>query len=357
MMKTPKERLQGARAPRANVESKDEAQMKGRYKIFVTEPLPELEVGLKPLRRIAEIKCPEEFTGKVLAEDIRDVDGIVAGDAKITRESLEEAQRLKVIGRYGVGVDSVDLDACTEKGIIVFNAPGLNSVSVAEHAVGMMIAISKRFLLFDKLVRTGKWGEKVRYMNAELSKKTVGIIGLGDIGRLVANIVKACDMKVLTYDPYVSKEKAMEAGAYLVDLKTLLTESDFVSIHCPSTEKTRDLIGEDELRLMKKTAVLINTARGDIVKEEALCRALKERWIAGAGIDVFEKEPLTAKHPFAQLDNILLSPHAASWTTEAVRRISICVGKNIMKVFEGQLPENIVNKKVLEKLDTASVAE
>jgi D-3-phosphoglycerate dehydrogenase len=324
--------------------------MKSRYRIFVTEPLPELEVGLKPLRRIAEIKCPREFTGKVLAEDIRDVDAIVAGDARITRKSLEGVQRLKVIGRYGVGVDSVDLDACTEKRIIVFNAPGLNAVSVAEHTIGMMIAISKRFLLFDKLVRTGMWGEKVRYMNTELSKKTVGIIGFGDIGRWVAKMVKGSDMKVLAYDPYVSKEKAMEVDANLVDLKTLLRESDFVSIHCPSTDKTRGIIGEDELRLMKKTAILINTARGDIVREEALYRALKERWIAGAGIDVFEREPLTAKHPFIELDNILLTPHAASWTTEAVRRIAICVGENMMKVFDGQLPENIVNKKVLEKL-------
>jgi len=335
--------------PHVNVKVKDEARMKSRYKIFVTEPLPELEVGLKPLRCIAEIKCLKEFTGKVLAKDIRDVDAIVAGDARITRKSLEGVQRLKVIGRYGVGVDSVDLDACTEKRIIVFNAPGLNAVSVAEHAIGMMIAISKRFLLSDKLVRTGMWGEKIRYMNTELSKKTVGIIGLGDIGRLVAKMVKASEMKVLAYDPYVSKEKAMEAHAHLVDLRTLLRESDFVSIHCPLTDKTRGIIGEDELRLMKKTAILINTARGDIVREEALYRALKEGWIAGAGIDVFEREPLITKHPFIELDNILLSPHSASWTTEAVRRIAICVGENIMKVFKGQLPENIVNKRVLEK--------
>ena len=142
----------------------------------------------------------------------------------------------------------------------------------------------------------------------------------------------------------------MKVYAYLVDLKTLLRESDFVSINCPLTDETRGMIGEDELRLMRKSAVLINTARGGIVREDALYRALKEGWIAGAGIDVFEREPLTIKHPFIKLDNILLSPHSASWTTEAVRRVAICVGENIMKVFKGQLPANIVNKRVLEKL-------
>jgi D-3-phosphoglycerate dehydrogenase len=323
--------------------------MKSRYKIFITEPLPELEVGFKPLRRIAEIRCLKEFTGTVLAKDIRDVDAIVAGDTRITRKSLEGAQRLKVIGRYGVGVDRVDLDACTEKRIMVFNAPGLNAVSVAEHAIGMMIAISKKFLLSDKWVRTGMWSEKTRYMNTELSKKTIGIIGLGDIGRLVAKMVKAFDMQVLAYDPYVSKGKAMEFHACLSGLKTLLRESDFVSIHCPLTDKTRGMIGEDELRSMKKTSILINTARGEIVREGALYRALKDGWIAGAGIDVFEREPLTTNHPFIELDNILLSPHSASWTTEAVRRIAIYVGENLMRVFKGQLPENIVNKRVLEE--------
>jgi D-3-phosphoglycerate dehydrogenase len=324
--------------------------MKNRYKIFVTEPLPKLEVGFKPLRRIAEIRFLKEFTGKVLTDDIRDVDAIVAGDAMITRKSLEGVQRLKVIGRCGVGVDNVDLDACTEKGIMVFNAPSLNAVSVAEHAIGMMMAISKKFLLSDKLVRTGLWSEKTRYINTELSKKTVGIIGLGDIGRLVAKKVKAFDMEVLAFDPYVSKGKAMEVSACLSGLKTLLRESDFVSIHCPLTFETRGMIGEDELRSMKKTSILINTARGEIVRERALCRALKEGWIAGAGIDVFEEEPLATNHPFIELDNILLTPHSASFTAEAVRRIALYVSKNIMRVFNGQIPENIVNKRVLKKI-------
>lgn len=320
------------------------------YKIFVTEPLPEAEYGLKLLEDISEIEYFEKYTGKVLAEDIRDVDAIVAGDSKITRESLVGTQRLKVIGRYGAGVDSVDLGACTEKGVIVFNAPGLNAESVAEHVIGSMIAVSKKFIIQDRLVRRGMWGEKFRYMGTELWKKTMGIIGLGHIGRLVAKMVKVFEMKTLAFDPYVSSEGAKEANAKLVDLKTLLEHSDFVSVNCPLTDETRGMIGEEELRLMRGNAVLINAARGGIVREDALYRALKDGWIAGAAIDVFEEEPLTTKHPLFELDNVLLSPHFAGWTTEAFRRVALSVGENILKVFKGKLPSNIVNKGVLEKI-------
>jgi len=324
--------------------------MEKKYKVFVTEPLPEVEVGLELLKDVAEMVCLKEFAGRVLAENIREVDAIVLGDSKISKESLEGVRRLKVIGRFGVGVDNVDLNACTEGGIIVFNAPGLNAESVAEHVIGMMVATSKKFLLHDRLVRDGKWSEKIQYMGTELWKKNIGIIGLGNIGYLVAKMVKAFDMKVLAWDPYISEKRAKEVDAQLVDLKTLLKESDFVSISCPLTDETRGMINEDEFKLMKNSAILINTARGGIIKEYALYKALKERWIAGAGVDVFETEPVVEKNPLFELDNILLTPHMASWTTEAFRRVAIFVCENILRVFDGRLPANIVNKEVLRKL-------
>ncbi len=319
--------------------------MKKKFKVFVTEPLPELEFGLEQIEEIAEIVYFKEFSGSVSSEDICDVDAIVAGDSKITRKSLEKADQLKVIGRYGVGTDSVDLEACTEKGIIVFNIPALNAESVAEHVIGSMIAISKKFLIQDKLVRTGRWNEKAHYIGTELWKKTIGIIGFGSIGSLLAKMVKAFEMKILVYDPYVSREKIAEADAQLVDLRTLLKKSDFVSVNCPLTAETKGLIGTEELVSMKKTAFLVTTARGGIVNEKALHKALKEKQISGAAIDVFENEPITTRHPFIDLDNILLTPHFAGWTTETFRRQAIRMGENLLKVFNGQLPANIVNKK------------
>jgi D-3-phosphoglycerate dehydrogenase len=320
-----------------------------KFKVYVTEPIPELDAGLGILRDIAEIKLNDRFIGKVLAKDIKDADAIIAGDSKITRESLKEAKKLKVIGRFGAGLDSVDINACTEKDILLFNVPGMNAESVAEHIIGMMIALSKKFRLHDKLVRDGKWVEKSKFMGNELWRKTIGIVGLGNIGYLLAKMVKAFEMRVLTYDPFVSQKRAKEVGAEIVDLQTLLKKSDYVSINCPLVKETRGMIGEEELRLMKKSAFLINTARGGIVKEDSLYKALKGGWIEGAGVDALENEPVT-KHPIFELDNILLTPHFASWTVEAFRRVAIKACENVRKALKGDIPDNLVNKEVIAKI-------
>ncbi len=320
-----------------------------KYKILITEPLPEVEFGLKLLEDIAEIRYIKKFSGEVLAKDIRDVDAIIAGDSKISKKSLEGVQRLKVIGRYGVGVDSVDLDACTKKGVLVFNIPQVEGSSVPEHVIGMIIAISKKFMSRDRLVRSGRWRERHQLIGDELWNKTLGIIGLGNIGYLVAKMAEAFNMNVLAYDPYVSNEKAKGVSAQVVDLKTLLKESDYISINCPLTDETRGMICEKELRLMKSSAVLVNAARGGIVKDDALYRALKEGWIAGAGIDVLENEPVS-KHPLFNLDNVLLTPHSAAWTTDGLRRVAIVTCENILKVLKGQLPKNVVNTEVLQHI-------
>lgn len=318
-----------------------------KFKVLVTEPIPEIEFGLRILEG-AEVRARGEFVSPLPAEELKDVDGVVAGDAKITRRAIEGAERLKAIGRFGVGVDSVDLKACTERGVVVFNVPGLNAQSVAEHAVGMIIAVAKKFAAVDRLVRSGRWREKAGYMGFELQGKTLGIVGLGSIGSRVAEIAKALGMKVVAYDPYAPIERAEKLGVAMADLRSLLRNSDVVSLHAPLTEETKGLIGEEELKLMKPTAILVNTARGGIVDERALYKALKEGWIAGAGIDVLEGEPVES-HPLFELENVLLTPHMASWTVEAFRRMALKVCEGILKVMRGEVPDNVVNPEALAK--------
>ena len=324
-----------------------------KFKIYVTEPIPEIEIGFKLFENIAEIKLGDKFIGRVLPEQIEDVDAIIAGDSKISEESLKKAKRLKVIGRPGVGVDNVDLKACTERGILVFNVPGINADSVAEHVIGMILAISKKFLQRDNLARSGRWGERDKIIGSELKGKTIGIIGLGNVGSLVAKKAKGFEMKILAYDPYLPIEKAKELDVNIVDLPVLLRESDYISINCPLTDETRKMIGERELRLMKKDAILINTARGGIVDEDALYDALKEGWIRAAGIDVLENEPVS-EHLLFHLDNVLLTPHSAGLTIEALRRTAMAVCEDILRVLKGELPKNLVNPEAARRREKPS---
>ncbi|MBS7649774.1 hydroxyacid dehydrogenase [Candidatus Bathyarchaeota archaeon] len=318
-----------------------------RFSIFVTEPVPGIEAELTVLKDV-DVRIKDRFLDRVDSEDLRNVDAVIAGDSKITRESLKAADRLKVIGRLGAGVDSVDVKACTEMGILVFNAPGLNAQSVAEHIMGLMVAVAKKFRTVDILVRSGRWAEKAHHIGYELFGKTLGIVGLGNIGSRLAKMAQAFGMAAIAYDPYIPVEKALSLNVKLVDLEVLLRDSDFISINAPLTEETKGLIGERQLRMMKRNAILINTARGGLVDEKALYEALKNNWIAGAGIDVLENEPVT-DHPLFKLENVILTPHTASWTVEAFRRVVSTVCENILKTLNGGIPENLVNPEVLER--------
>ncbi len=319
-----------------------------KYSVFVTEPIPEIDFGLKTLKG-AKVRIKDKFVENVSSKDLHDVDAVIAVDSKITRESLRGANKLKVIGRFGAGVDSVDIQACTEKGIIFFNSPGLNAQSVAEHIIGMMIAISKKFWVLDNLVKSGNWADKHEYMGNELFKKTLGIIGLGNVGSRLAKMAQAFGMNILSYDPYVKSERANKINVKLVDLELLLKNSDYVSINAPLTNETENLISERELRLMKNNAILINTARGGLVDEQALHKAIKNSWIAGASIDVLKNEPVS-DHFLFRHENVVFSPHTSSWTVEAFRRITIAVCENILKVMDGKIPDNVVNTEVLESI-------
>ncbi len=314
-------------------------------KILVTDPIH--EDALRRLEELGEVVVLEDADEEELRRHVRDADAwVVRSGTRVTRELIEEAENLKVIARAGVGVDNIDVEAATERGIIVVNAPESSSISVAEHTMGLMLALARRIPQADRSVRRGEW-ERQRFIGVELAGKVLGIIGLGRIGRQVAKRARAFEMEVIAFDPYISEEVAEELGVELVeDLDELLRRADVVTIHVPLTEETRGMIGERELKLMKESAFLINCARGEVVDEEALVRALKEGWIAGAALDVFAEEPPGEDHPLYELDNVVLTPHIGGSTSEAQRAAGLIVAREIERVLKGEIPENVVNLPV-----------
>ena len=264
---------------------------------------------------------------------------------KIDAETLKAAPKLRIVSNYAVGYDNVDVPACTAKGIIVTNTPGVPTDAVAEHTFALMMAICRRIPESDRYARAGKykaWGPSL-LLGTELKGKTLGIIGLGHIGRGVAQrAARGMEMRVLYNDVKPSADFEKEYGARYVDMKTLLKESDVVTLHVPLLPTTLHLIGEDQLRMMKKGAYLINTSRGPVIDESALLRALQERWIAGAAIDVFEHEPEITKG-LEKIDNIVLTPHTASATIEARSAMADLAVDAILDISTGKTPKNVVN--------------
>jgi len=263
---------------------------------------------------------------------------------------IAKAPNLLAICSLGAGYDVIDVDACTKAGILVCNQSGANKEAVAEHTVGLMLALSKKIMETDRAVRKEGSIERFRYVGTELFGKTIGIIGLGNIGSRVAEILKtAFRMTVLAYDPYVSKEKMTVRNAQKVELPEMLRGADYVTMHCPRTRETLDMIGYDEFSLMKPTAFFINTSRGGTYKEGDLARALQERKIAGAGIDVFLEEPPPRDHPLMAFDNVILTPHNAGTTREAHANVAIYASDQWIDIFDGKVPPRLINRAAWPK--------
>lgn len=303
-------------------------------KVLVAAPLH--EKALEVLKNAGFDVIFEEYPDEGrLIELVGDVDAIIVrSKPKVTRKVIEAAPKLKVIGRAGVGLDNIDLEAAKERGIKVVNSPGASSRSVAELAVALMFNVARKIAFADRKMREGVWAKK-QCMGFELEGKTLGIVGFGRIGYQIAKIAKALGMNLLLYDPYPNEEHAKEVGGKFVDLETLLKESDVVTLHVPLIDATYHLINEERLKLMKPTAILINAARGAVVDTNALVKALKEGWIAGAGLDVFEEEPLPKDHPLTKLDNVVLTPHIGASTVEAQMRAGVQVAEQIVEILKG----------------------
>jgi len=316
-------------------------------KVFITEPLPLVEEAVKILEKhVSTVEVSDRFHDVVPPEKIRGCIAVIVGDSIINRDSLREADDLRLVQKAGVGVNTIDLDECTRRGIYVCNLPGVNAIDVAEYVLGAMILGLRDFPRMDRTARRALWEQRPKLMGERLTGKTVGIIGFGRIGREVTRLLKPFNVEVLTYDPYVSEEVIREMEAKRVDLETLLQESDIVTIHVPLTEETRGLIGERELKVMKPTAILINAARGSIVDEKALYHALKMGKIRFAVIDVWAEEPLKPGNPLFELDNVQLSIHTASWTRQAFEDTMRLSAENVVRVIKGEKPLNIVNRDI-----------
>jgi D-3-phosphoglycerate dehydrogenase len=320
----------------------------GPHRVVITDCnhgtiAPEREV----LDGIAEIELHQRNDEEGLLGFCRDADAIITQYGNFTRRVLRSLRRCRVIARYGVGVDTIDLGAATDHGIIVAFVPDYCTDEVSNHAVAMVLALHRGLLPLDRAVRAGNWEFRVAAPIRRLSGQTLGLVGIGRIGLMVARKLRPFGLSILAADP-----SPQECPDWIrrVSLDELLGASDIVSIHCPLTSATRRLIGAAALRRMKPTAFLVNTARGGVVDTEVLAQALRERWIAGAALDVLEEEPMPAGHPLIGLDNVILNPHAGWYSEDSIVELKCKVATAVRRVLEGKLPEWVANPEALNRL-------
>jgi D-3-phosphoglycerate dehydrogenase len=320
-------------------------------KILITDDEVHVENILDQLETFAEVIRSEDNREETLVKAAQNVDLIIVSCfTKITAAVLENAKSLKAVLKYGVGVDNIDMDAATQNNVLVVNCPDYGSDTIAEHAFALIICLAKKLLKIDALMRQKGWlWPSADLLGTDLDGETLGLIGFGRIGRAMARKASGFGMKIKIYDPYVGPDLAREFQAEFVSLETLLKTSDVVSIHCILTPETKHLIAEAELKMMKKSAFLIDVSRGAIIRETALLTALQENQIGGSGLDVFADEPLKPNHPFFALDNVILTPHLAWYTKQAQNRLEQETLQRTLEIFEGRLPQNIKNPQVLEK--------
>lgn len=317
-----------------------------QWKVFITDhEYPDVNREQAVLAEVnaavVELQCKDETS---LTDRLADADGIITQYAPLTKKVINSLRKCKIIARYGIGVDNVDVAAATSKGIYVTNVPDYCLDEVATHAVALILALSRNILVLDREVRCGIWKSDRRRSLARPSTQTVGLLGFGKIGRMVAHKARALGFQISVYDPYLTTpEEVRQSGVACLDMKSLLRTSDYISIHLPLSRQTFHLIGEKELGLMKPTGYLINTARGAIVDQQALVKFLKSKRIAGAGLDVFENEPLKEGDPLLKLENVILSPHLAWYSADAQRELQGKVAQEVVRVLRGERPKFPVN--------------
>ncbi len=325
-------------------------------KLFVTRTLP--GDALDRLKNYYDVEVWQEYSAppyEVLLEKARKSNALATLlTDKIDCNLIKSSPNLRIIAQYAVGYDNIDISCATEHGVYVTNTPGVLTDATADLTWALILAITRRIVEADKFVRSGEWYKTktgwhpTMLLGFQVSGATIGIIGMGRIGQAVARRAKGFGMKILYYDVRrLPKELEEELEAKYVDLDTLLKEADVVTIHTPLTPETENLINEDRLRLMKRSAYLINTARGRIVDIDALYKALKEGWIAGAALDVFPQEPFPPEHPILKLDNIVVAPHIGSATWQTRTKMADLVAENLIAFYEGKVPPTLVNKDVV----------
>jgi len=309
-------------------------------KVLVADPIS--SEGIDILRSYAQVDIKLGLKSEEIISTIGDYEAlIVRSQTQVSAEVIEAGKKLQVIGRAGVGVDNIDVEEATRRGIVVVNAPTGNTISAAEHTIALMLSLARHIPQANAMLKSGVW-QRSAFMGTEVRNKTLGIIGLGNIGSEVARRARGLEMKLIAYDPFLSVDYAHNLQVELVSLEQLLKESDFITLHLPLTASTKALIGAKELALVKPTVRIINCARGGLIDEEALAKAVKEKRVAGAAIDVFSSEPAT-KSVLFENDNIIVTPHLGASTTEAQAMAAKDIAKQIIDVFKGQPARYAVN--------------
>lgn len=311
-------------------------------KVLAADGVSEQGIGI--LREAGfEVDVKDKLPAEELLATIGEYDALIVRSAStVTKEVLAAGKNLKIIGRAGVGVDNIDVKEATDRGIIVINSPGGNTIAATEHTMGMMLAMARHVPLANETTQKGEWNRK-KYVGVELRGKTLGVVGLGRIGAGVAKRAQAFEMEVIGYDPYVTKERAEAMGIELVTLDEIVTRSDFITVHMPLTAETRNMFNKENMARMKKGVRLINCARGGIINEEDLAQAVKEGIVAGAAIDVYTSEPIPADFPLIGLPGVVLTPHLGASTVEAQVGVSLDVAEGICAALKGEPVMTAVN--------------
>ncbi len=309
-------------------------------KVLVADPLS--KEGVEIMKAVAEVDVKTGLKPEELIPIIGNYEALVVrSQTQVTAPIIEAGKKLIIIGRAGVGVDNIDLEAASRRGIIVVNAPTGNTISAAEHAIALMLSLARHIPNANYALKAGKW-ERSKFTGTEVRGKTLGVIGLGNVGSAVARRARGLEMKVIGYDPFISEERARNLQVELLPLERIYKEADFITLHIPLNAQTKEMVNAKELAMMKPTARLVNTARGGLINEEALAAALKDKKILAAAVDVFPQEPCTSSVLFS-LDNVIVTPHLGASTAEAQVTAASDVAEQIVDVFKGLAPKYAVN--------------
>ena len=300
--------------------------------------------GVEVLERAGfSVAVKTKLSKEELLQDIANYEALIVRSAtKVTKEVIEAGGRLRIVGRAGTGLDNVDTEAATRRGIVVMNTPGGNTITTAEHTMSMIAAMSRKISQATKSMKDGKW-EKSKFMGSELYNKTLGLVGLGQIGSYVARLAQGWSMNVIGYDPYLAVDRAKQMGIEVVELDELFHRADVISVHTPLTNETRGIINTETMAKMKDGVMIVNCARGGIINEQDLCEALQSGKVAAAAFDVFEKEPVDPKHPLLSLDNFTCTPHIGASTEEAQENVAIGIAEQFVDYFKRGIARGAVN--------------
>jgi D-3-phosphoglycerate dehydrogenase len=320
--------------------------------VITDHPFPSLELAQGILSRSGiELEVLQTKDPETIIAHTKTADAMIVGMARIDKKVIDALDRCKLIVRLGVGFDNVDVSAATSRGIMVANIPDFCTEEVSDHALALILMISRRVLQGQKAVREGKWGPMAIDFNSfkRVKEQTLGLYGLGRIARGVAQKAKGVQLNCIAFDPFVTREAMSAIGVEKVEAKDLLARSDFISLHTPLTKETENAFGIEQFRAMKNTAWIINTSRGQVIKEDDLIAALDQKLIAGAALDVLAKEPPDKNHPLLNRDNVIVTPHMGSWTWDSRNDLQTKGAEEVARVLKGEKAKNLVNPEVLKK--------